>query len=80
MCSSDLLVVLKQAKVVGASFRLLLEQTPELGIASVRKLCALYEQGRLRPEVTARYPFERFLDAMRHVADRKVIDKVAIRL
>lgn len=74
------LVVLKQAKVVGASFRLLLEQTPELGIASVRKLGALYEQGWLHPEVTARYPFANFLEAMRHVADRKVIGKVAIRL
>ncbi len=74
------LVVLKQAKVVGASFRLLLEQTPELGIASVRKLCELYAQGQLRPEVTARYPLADFLDAMRHVADRKVIGKVAIRL
>jgi len=74
------LVVLKQAKVVGASFRLLLEQTPELGVASVRKLCALYETGKLRPEVSARYAFDDFLKAMRLVADRKVIGKVAIRL
>lgn len=74
------LVVLKQAKVVGASFRLLLEQTPELGIASVRKLCELYETGRLKPEVSARYAFADFLAAMRLVADRKVIGKVAIRL
>ncbi len=74
------LVVLRQAKVVGASFRLLLEQTPELGIRNVRALCALYDTGLLRPEVTARYPFDRFLDAMRLVAERKVIGKVAIRL
>jgi NADPH2:quinone reductase len=74
------LVVLKQAKVVGASFRLLLEQTPELGIASVRELCALYETGKLRPEVSARYAFADFVAAMRLVADRKVIGKVAIRL
>jgi len=74
------LVVLKQARVVGASFRLLIEQTPELGIRSVRKLCELFERGLLRPEVTARYPFDRFLDAMRHVADRKVMGKVAIRI
>ncbi|MGH8766285.1 MAG: NADPH:quinone oxidoreductase family protein [Burkholderiales bacterium] len=74
------LVVLKQAKVVGASFRLLLEQTPDLGIRSVQKLCELYETGLLRPEVSARYPFDRFLEAMRLVADRKVIGKVAIRL
>lgn len=74
------LIVLKQAKVVGASFRLLLEQTPELGIRSVRRLCELYATGLLRPEVSVRYPFERFLEAMRLVADRKVIGKVAIRL
>ncbi len=74
------LIVLKQAKLVGASFRLLLEQTPERGIRSVGKLCELYEQGQLRPEVSARYPFERLQDALRHVADRKVIGKVAIRL
>jgi len=74
------LVVLKQARVVGASFRLLLEQTPEAGIGTVRQLCELFDKGLLRPEVSARYPFERFLEAMRLVADRKVVGKVAIRL
>jgi len=74
------LVLLKQAQVIGVSYRLYLERTPEKAAANVRRLCEMYEAGHLRSEVTMTFPFERVVDAIREVGERRAIGKVAVPL
>ncbi|WP_042877131.1 NADPH:quinone oxidoreductase family protein [Cupriavidus necator] len=74
------LIFLKQARVIGASFRILLERSPESAAANIRHLCDLWEHGLLKPEVTARYPFEQVVDALKHVGERKVVGKAVLHV
>ncbi|GAA4326065.1 NADPH:quinone oxidoreductase family protein [Pigmentiphaga soli] len=74
------LVLLKQARVVGVSYRLFLERTPELAAANLRRLCELYEAGLLRPQVGAQFPFERVVDALRALGERHAVGKIAVRM
>jgi len=74
------LILLKQARVVGASYRLLQQNQPEEAQANLARLCAMWERGLLRPEVTRVYPFEDFYEALCVVRDRKVIGKAALRI
>ncbi len=72
------LVLLKQAQVIGVSYRLFAERTPELASDNLDHLCELWRGGKLHPQVTTRYEFAQILQALRHVADRKAIGKVAL--
>jgi len=72
------LIFLKQARVIGASFRVLLERDPQAAAANVRHLCDLWERGLLKPEVSARYSFEQIVDALKHVGERKVVGKAVL--
>src|SRR5258706_6257079 len=74
------LIFLKQARVIGASFRILLERNPQAAGANIEHLCDLWQRGLLRPEVTARYPLEQVVDALKHVGERKVIGKAVLRV
>ena len=74
------LVLLKQAQVIGVSYRLFLERTPERAAANLRRLCEFFEAGKLHPEVTAVFPFERTVDALREVGERRAIGKVAVQI
>jgi len=72
------LIFLKQARVIGASFRILLERNPQAAAVNIRHLSDLWQRKLLRPEVTARYRFEQVVDALKHVGDRKVIGKAVL--
>jgi len=74
------LILLKQAKVVGASYRLLMENRPEKATANLAVLCDMWAKGSLRPEVTTRYAFADVIEALRLVRDRKVIGKAALSI
>lgn len=74
------LVLLKQALVIGVSYRLYLERTPERAAANLQQLCDLWRDGKLHPEVTASYPFPSVVDAMRKVGERRAIGKVAVNV
>jgi NADPH2:quinone reductase len=74
------LIFLKQARVIGASFRVLLERDPKAAGANIEHLCDLWRRGLLRPEVTARYPIEQVVDALKHVGERKVIGKTVLQV
>jgi NADPH:quinone reductase len=72
------LIFLKQARVIGASFRVLLERNPQAAAVNIRHLCELWQRKLLRPEVTARYRFDQVIEALKHVGERKVIGKAAL--
>ena len=71
-------VLLKQAQVIGVSYRLLLERDPAHAAANLSALCRLFEQGKLRPLVTAAFALERIVDALKEVGERRAIGKVAV--
>ncbi len=74
------LVLLKQASVIGVSYRQHLERQPEKAAANLRALCALYTDGKLHPEVGAEYPMARIVDALKEVGERRAIGKVVVQL
>jgi NADPH2:quinone reductase len=74
------LVLLKQAQVIGVSYRLLLERTPERAMANLAALCRLYEAGKLSPEVTGDYVFDNVVDAIELVGAGRAIGKVCVRI
>lgn len=74
------LVLLKQAQVIGVSYRLYLERTPEKAAANLRRLCEMFEAGHLKPEVTATFPFDQVVQGLREVGERRAIGKVAVPL
>src|SRR5258706_1621953 len=69
------LIFLKQARVIGASFRILLERNPQAAGANIQHLCDLWQRGLLRPEVSARHPLGQGVEALKLVGERKVIGK-----
>ena len=74
------LVLLKQAQVIGVSYRAFLERTPLRAAENLGHLCDLWTQGKLHPEVTAEIPFSRIVDAIKHVGERRAIGKVAVAI
>lgn len=74
------LVLLKQARVIGVSYRLHLERNPRLAMASLDRLCELWGEGRLRTEVTQQFSFARIVDALQQIADRRVIGKAVVTM
>ena len=74
------LILLKQASVVGVSFRLLTEQNPQAATEGIRRLSRMWSNGQLHPEVTAEFPLSRVVDALRLLAERKAIGKIALRI
>lgn len=72
------LVLLKQAQVIGVSYRLLLERNPGHASRNLDALCEIWERGELKPSITQRFDFENIVDAMKLVASGEVIGKVAV--
>ena len=72
------LILLKQASVIGASYRMFSENQPEAAAANLKILCGLWQQGALHPEVTSRYRFADVVDALKLLAERRVIGKAAL--
>jgi len=74
------LVLLKQALVIGVSYRLLLERTPERAKANLDALCKMWSNGYLRPEVTASYDFEKVVEAIEFVGNGKAVGKIYVNI
>lgn len=72
------LLLLKQAHVIGVSYRLFAERTPEAALKNLDVLCAWWGEGKLHPEVSRRYEFAHVVEALHHVASRRAIGKVAL--
>jgi len=71
-------VLVKNYSVVGLHWGLYLRRAPELIPAAMRSLLDLYEAGKIRPHISARFPFESAPAALDLVAGRKSTGKVII--
>jgi len=71
-------LLVKNISLIGLQSSDYRERTPEVVRKAYERLFALYEQGKLQPQVMARYPMRDYLAALHTVKDRKVLGKVVI--
>ncbi len=55
-------------------------RNPAKGAENMEAIDRLAREGVFRPYIGARFPLERSLDALRHVAERKVLGKIVIEM
>jgi len=72
------LLLMKGASVLGVRAGEAVRQNPALGEARMAALSAWAAQGRLKPHISHRMPFEDYASAMRLLMERKAIGRVAL--
>jgi NADPH2:quinone reductase len=71
-------ILVKSYSVVGVHLSLSIERTPQVITHIVDDLIRLYDEGALKPQVSARYPLEAAPDAMAAVSARRTTGKVVL--
>ena len=74
------LTLLKGCDVCGVFWGAFVARNPHGHQANVAALLALYAEGKVRPEVSEVFPFERSADAIAALADRRALGKVVVRI
>ena len=72
------LVLLKGAQIVGVFWGSFTARDPEGHRANVAELMRWYTEGKLKPRISARYPFTRVAEALGDLAARRVKGKVLL--
>jgi NADPH2:quinone reductase len=72
------LPLLKGASIVGVFWGEFVRREPTLNAANLRELLGALAAGRIAPLISARYPLERAVDALRAIEQRAVTGKVVI--
>lgn len=72
------LILLKGCSVVGVFWGAFAAREPELNRENFRQLFEWYEQGRLQPHISHRFPLERSVDALNAVINREVVGKAIL--
>jgi NADPH:quinone reductase len=71
-------ILIKNYSVVGLHWGAYRQQNPAKINQVWTELFALYEAGKLKPVIGARYPMEAAADAMKHLASRKAVGKIVL--
>lgn len=74
------LALLKGASVVGVFWGDYTRREPKAFAESARQLARWYQEGKLKPHVSARFPLEKAADAMKLLASRKAKGKVVVTI
>lgn len=72
------LTLLKGCDVVGVFWGGFVEREPEGHAASLAALFRLYAEGRIRPEISARFPLARAGEAIQALASRQALGKLVV--
>jgi len=72
------LMLLKGASVDGVFWGAFTEREPEVHRRNTSELMELYAQGRIRPQISARYPLAQGGQAIRDLAERRAVGKVVV--
>lgn len=72
------LVLLKGAQIIGVFWGSFTAREPERHQANIRELMEWYTAGKLKPRISATYPFERVAEALGDLAARRVKGKVVV--
>jgi NADPH2:quinone reductase len=71
-------ILIKNYSVVGLHWGAYRQHNPKKIEQGWKELFALYEAGKLKPVIGARYPMERVADAMKHLASRNAVGKIVL--
>ena len=74
------LLLVKNCAVVGLYWGAYLRRDPGVLMGAWRALLDWYDEGRLRPHVSAVYPLEKGADALAELAERRATGKVVVRV
>jgi NADPH:quinone reductase len=72
--------LVKHRSALGSSLRYFRVHAPGQLRRSMAELLAWYGEGRLRPLISARYPLERAIEALKSLTERRAIGKVVVRM
>ena len=74
------LALLKSCQIVGVFWAAWMDRDPAGFQASTRELLEFYQQGAIRPTISARYPLEKGGDAIAALAARSAMGKLVVML
>lgn len=72
------LALLKSARIVGIDWRTFVADQPEANARNVAALLALWDQGRIAPQVSEVFPFSAAPDAIARLESRQAIGKIVV--
>lgn len=72
------LTLLKSSRIVGVDWRTFVQHEPQAQAANVQALLALWQQGRIRPQVTETYALHDAPHAIARLASRDVLGKIVV--
>ena len=72
------LTLLKSCQIVGVFWGAFVMSQPEANAANLAELFALYDEGKIKPHISARFPLERAADAITELAERRAEGKVVV--
>jgi NADPH:quinone reductase len=72
------LVLLKSCQVVGVFWGAFTQRDPARNRQLLAELFDLWEQGKIRPRISARYPLERAAEALTDLLERRALGKIVL--
>jgi NADPH2:quinone reductase len=72
------LTLLKGCQIVGVFWGGFVNNQPQDALANTRELLKLYVEGKIRPEVSERFPLERGGEAIARLASRQALGKIVV--
>jgi NADPH2:quinone reductase len=72
------LTLLKSSSIVGVYWGNAMKADPKTGREDIDELLSWYDQGKLKPCISATYPLDRAVEAIQHVAGRQAKGKVVV--
>ena len=73
-------LLVKHRAALGSSLRYFRSEATDKLQRSMAELLAWYGEGRLKPLISARYPLERAIEALKSLTERRAIGKVVVRV
>lgn len=74
------LTLLKSCQIIGVFWGAFTRREPALHAQYLAELLDLYNQGKVKPRISATFPLEQAAEALRFVEDRKVMGKVVLTI
>lgn len=74
------LALLKGCQIVGVFWGAHVAREPEGHRENMHELFQMYQDGKVKPRISAQFPLEQAGDALRMMQDRKVLGKVVLRI
>jgi NADPH:quinone reductase len=74
------LTLLKSCQIVGVFWGAFVAREPKANIENVAELMNLYQAGKIKPHVSAKFPLAEGAAAIQHLMDRKATGKVVVEI